>query len=83
MENSLYDAYQVAGTDRAALNPKQREYLDKIFSMALKVCILNEEPISILSHELKTIARDIETDPIFIERPIPDTAEFLEYIPGA
>jgi hypothetical protein len=83
MENSLFDAYEASGTDRSLLNQKQREYLDKIFSMAVKVCILNEEPISILSHELKAIARDVEQDPIFSQYPMPDEAgEFSEYIPG-
>jgi len=83
MENSLLDAYEAAETDRTRLNPKQREYLDKIFALAVKVCILNEESIRILSHELKAIARDIQDDPVFSEFPQQDTGEFSEYIPGA
>jgi hypothetical protein len=82
MDDLLLEAYVAAETDRTRLNPKQREYLDKIFALALKVCILNEEPIMILSHELKSIARDIEQDPIFVDRSILQPGEFSEYIPG-
>ncbi len=83
MENALIDAYEVSGTDRTKLNQKQREYLDKIFSMAVKACILSDEPIAILSHELKSIARDIEQDPLFYNCSVQDADEFSEYIPGA
>ena len=83
MENSLYDAYEVAGVDETGLNVKQKEYLDKIFAIAAKVCILNDEPINILYHELQKIARDILDDPIFSGYPDQGEDEFVEYIPGS
>ena len=82
MENSLYDAYEIAGVDETRLNVKQREYLDKIFAIAVKVCLINDEPVSILSHELKQMVRDIIDDPIFSGYPDQGEGEFVEYIPG-
>lgn len=82
MENSLYDAYEIAGVDLSQVNLKQKEYLEKIFAMAVKVCVLNEEPLSILSHELKQIARDIISDPVFSGYSGQGEDEFVEYFPG-
>ncbi len=82
MENSLYDAYEVAGVDETQLNLKQKEYLEKIFAIAVKICVLNGEPISVLSHELKQIARDILDDPIFSGYLEQGEGEFVEYIPA-
>lgn len=82
MENSLYDAYEAADVDATRLNLKQKEYLDKIFSLVVKVCVINEESVNILAHELKRIARDIIDDPIFSGYPEQEEGEFVEYIPG-
>ena len=49
MDISLVDAYELTNTDWTQLNPKQKEYLDKIFAMAVKICILIDEPLSVLS----------------------------------
>jgi hypothetical protein len=81
---SLVDAYELTNTDWTQLNPKQREYLDKIFGMVVKICILIDEPISLLTHELREIANDIKGDPIFNSSVDEGEGEevFSEYIPG-
>ena len=48
MEGDLLEAYELARIDRDKLNQKQREYLDKIFSLAVKFSIVSEEPLEIL-----------------------------------
>ncbi len=82
MENLLIEAYELAETDWTKLNKKQKKYLDNIFGMVVKACILNEESILILTHELKEIARDIKEDPIFSDYLNQNDVEFSEYVPG-
>jgi hypothetical protein len=82
MDISLVDAYELTNTDLTQLNPKQKEYLDKIFAMAVKICILIDEPISILTFELKEIADCIKTDPIFDGYVDNSEEDFSEFIPG-
>ena len=82
MDISLVDAYELTNTDWTQLNPKQKEYLDKIFGMAVKICILIDEPLSILTHELREIAENIKTDPIFNSYVVNSEENFSEFIPG-
>ena len=83
MDISLVDAYEMTDTDWTKLNPKQIEYLDKIFGMAVKMCILFDEPLSILGHELKEIANGVKKDPIFTTYKENIDEDFSEFIPGS
>lgn len=83
MENLLLEAYKLSETDRDKLNENQKRYLDKIFRIIIKICILNEESISILTNELRDIAKDIKDDPIFSDYSVQSDAEFSEFIPGS
>jgi len=83
MDNFLLEAYQLSETDRDKLNENRRRYLDKIFRIIIKVCILNEESISILTNELRDIAKDIKEDQIFSDYIVQNEAEFSEFIPGS
>ena len=82
MDISLVDAYELTNTDWTQLDPRRREYLDKIFGMVVKMCILIDEPISIMTHELREIAKDIKEDPIFDRYIEDDEDDYSEFIPG-
>ena len=50
--------------------------------MAVKICIIFDEPLGILAHELRDIADRIKKDPIFTTYKERIDEDFSEFIPG-
>ena len=82
MDNDLLEAYGLAQIDRDELSYKQREYLDKIFSLAIKFSIISEEPLESFTLDLRQIAQDILKDPIFTDYDRGESeSDFSEFDP--